>query len=1549
MSGPNADTFQRALKRFKRSISPDLANQFSLCTLKDVREACRDIQQKHGEEGKLRNMRRLEAFIEAMEQFGKVIEVFVNASELVCFLWGPVKFILNIARTHLDSFDKLLDVYAQVGEAIPGLLRYQTTFEKHPPLAAVLEDYYSDILEFHQAALYVFKRPKWKEMFHSTWKTFDSKFRPIIHSLRSRRELLESEKGSATLYEIHKVRQDISVMQEEQKQSMTEERVEKHKARVFSIRGKLQAPNYQIDQEIATEDRQGYDSGVWIFGDPNFRAWSRNEASDHNVLYVNGIPGAGKTTLMSTVIEKLLDLKRSGVDKSCIAYFYFKHKEPNKETYNGLLRAILDQLVDEDPEISDRLFPDTSPVEGTGLRSTKTLEKLVKLALESYQISYIVLDGLDECAPGEAAKSVKWFLSLADGGFENNTAVLRVLFCGQRDGVLDKMLANRPSISLETSAHVEDINRYCRDFCQRIREKFDIPPKMEDDIVSRVTNGAQGMFLYARIVLGNLLGQTKLSGLRQEIEPGTFPQGIEKAYERVAVRVFEKSSPAERDDATRILSWITCARRLLRWREIQSLFCIDPLTGNVDYEGGSLRVTCKDLCGSLVDVHHANVQKAGPEDIIRIVHETAREYLIRRRWLNTYHDHARLAIFCSRYLTSKPFALGIDEEDITAYAIKGYYGLQDYAAQNWFDHFRECLDGATKMDPGLFKEAMESVKDFFTSYGLASRIKHDSLGEQDEVARTLKELPQDGNERNAYFSIEFRTASIRKKIEAIQEQLLDPAVQEIMANLHGTTALFKCSKPWCEFFTVGFESIADRQRHADRHDLPFSCSIEDCFGSRLGYDSQSKLHKHMKRYHPEPDDGLEFPKVANKNNKNASIWVAIVKGDLTTVKALLDSGTDIEKTQHGVGHSPLYLAAESGYFEICKLLVDRGAVVAKKGKSGYSFGLTALHAAVSAGDVDIVRLLVNKQCPPDDTDRYGRSPFCEACALGHLAIVKVLFETGHIQVDRRPSRHPEGCKNKESSELSTPLGYACTEGHLAVVQYLLQQNQPGLFQEDILDCLVRAVDQGHWAIVDLLLIESVPSLLKSSPDSLLMAIAKSPESTLTAMKQSPNSFLPAIMESPGLLLPEIANSPKLLLLAIEKSPDLLLPLAGETVPPHLLLSAIQESPSLLLQAIEQLPVLLPKIKEWPNNVLLLTIETSFDLFLPTIKKSPEVLLPVISRSPTLMHKLNSERLPGHVKVKNDWFVIFDQHVPRMLDIELVHTLNTKNPIWTVKLSQCGTYIAIGCLATIHVYMTASGMQVCELRHERPPTCISFGPHGKHLAIGTADGHLGVWDIKAQEIDSIFKDGHSTIYTLDFSQDGRIIASGSSNGIVRLWDVEQRSNMHTFDNLSYFVTSIAISPDTKLVAAISVDATLCIWDVHTGSLLQRLSLSRNHEASEYSITFSPDRNLLVSHTSGTTMQMLESLTGNSMGTFGKHGNPVVSAAITPDANWILSGSRDCSVQFWDRRTGSFQLMLHGHNGPVSYLATSPTENLFVTGSRDGRVCIWSYLLGDNYGD
>ncbi|XP_044715654.1 zinc finger protein [Hirsutella rhossiliensis] len=317
MPAPNPDSFERALVKFKASLSPSLAQQFSVCTLQDVRQVVRDIQLKQGREGKLRYMRRLEAFVEAMEQLGQVMEVFLNANVFVCFIWGPIKFFLVTTNSHLDSFDKLLGIYSQVGDAIPGLVRYKATFERHSTLAAVLEDYYSDILRLHHEALSVFNRPRWKTVFDATWKTFGTRFNPILQSLIRRRDLLESEKASASLDGIQMLRDEI-----------------RHHARVSRIKEKLQAPNYHLDQEISTEDRYGGKSGQWIFREPEFRSWLDISSPGHKVLYVNGIPGAGKTTLMSSVIERLLDEIHPDDAQKSFAYFYFKQGQPDKDNFN---------------------------------------------------------------------------------------------------------------------------------------------------------------------------------------------------------------------------------------------------------------------------------------------------------------------------------------------------------------------------------------------------------------------------------------------------------------------------------------------------------------------------------------------------------------------------------------------------------------------------------------------------------------------------------------------------------------------------------------------------------------------------------------------------------------------------------------------------------------------------------------------------------------------------------------------------------------------------------------------------------------------------------------------------------------------------------------------------------------------------------------------------------------------------------------------------------------------------------------------------------------
>lgn len=96
MSSAASDSFQTALSNFQARLTDKEKEEFGSITLQDVHKTILSIQNSQENTKTLRNMARLQSFLEAMEQFGKVIEVFPNASNFVAYVWGPMKFILQV-------------------------------------------------------------------------------------------------------------------------------------------------------------------------------------------------------------------------------------------------------------------------------------------------------------------------------------------------------------------------------------------------------------------------------------------------------------------------------------------------------------------------------------------------------------------------------------------------------------------------------------------------------------------------------------------------------------------------------------------------------------------------------------------------------------------------------------------------------------------------------------------------------------------------------------------------------------------------------------------------------------------------------------------------------------------------------------------------------------------------------------------------------------------------------------------------------------------------------------------------------------------------------------------------------------------------------------------------------------------------------------------------------------------------------------------------------------------------------------------------------------
>ena len=78
-------SFQKALDDFKSDLTQDEQIDIGYTTLPELLKCMRSIQIIHAR--KSTNMNRVSCFLEAMNEYSKVIEVFLNTSAILCFVW----------------------------------------------------------------------------------------------------------------------------------------------------------------------------------------------------------------------------------------------------------------------------------------------------------------------------------------------------------------------------------------------------------------------------------------------------------------------------------------------------------------------------------------------------------------------------------------------------------------------------------------------------------------------------------------------------------------------------------------------------------------------------------------------------------------------------------------------------------------------------------------------------------------------------------------------------------------------------------------------------------------------------------------------------------------------------------------------------------------------------------------------------------------------------------------------------------------------------------------------------------------------------------------------------------------------------------------------------------------------------------------------------------------------------------------------------------------------------------------------------------------------
>ncbi|KAF9760747.1 hypothetical protein IL306_004140 [Fusarium sp. DS 682] len=289
---------------------------------------------------------------------------------------------------------------------------------------------------------------------------------------------------------------------------------------------------YEDDHRAASKGRVNV-TGEWLLCHEAYLKWRQSAKS--TLLWLNGIPGAGKTKLSTRVVDDLLALLHSQPHQGIgFANFYCDHNRADRNDPVAIIRSLVRQLccprgsTSIDTCVEDQYLSRKAKGFASGRLTAEECRDLLFRLLAGYQNVYIVVDGLDEC--DRASRHI--LMDLLEEMLEKFDQSIKVYIASRKATDLTKRYQKGDHLEVSANDNQADIERFVLDkmnqseFC-----RTNLSPKLRDQILRTFHDKSQGMFQWATLHIGELLQLERQADIEEYLHE--LPQGLEAAYEKI--------------------------------------------------------------------------------------------------------------------------------------------------------------------------------------------------------------------------------------------------------------------------------------------------------------------------------------------------------------------------------------------------------------------------------------------------------------------------------------------------------------------------------------------------------------------------------------------------------------------------------------------------------------------------------------------------------------------------------------------------------------------------------------------------------------------------------------------------------------------------------------------------------------------------------------------------------------------------------------------------------------------------------------------------------